>query len=70
MGGTLLYRKRLLAVILVGVVGLVVALIFVRLSAPDLALTQLAVETGTIILMLLVLYYLPHAKHREAAPVA
>ena len=59
MGGTLLYRKRLLAVILVGVVGLIVALIFVRLSAPDLALTQLAVETGTIILMLLVLYYLP-----------
>jgi multicomponent K+:H+ antiporter subunit A len=44
---------------LVGVVGLIVALIFVRLSAPDLALTQLAVETGTIILMLLVLYYLP-----------
>jgi multicomponent K+:H+ antiporter subunit A len=59
MGGTLLYRKRLLAITLVGVVGLVVALIFVRLSAPDLALTQLAVETGTIILMLLVLYYLP-----------
>ncbi|MBO3702797.1 MAG: DUF4040 domain-containing protein, partial [Candidatus Accumulibacter sp.] len=59
MGGTLLYRKRLLAVILVGIVGLIVALIFVRLSAPDLALTQLAVETGTIILMLLVLYFLP-----------
>ncbi|WP_409559302.1 monovalent cation/H+ antiporter subunit A, partial [Accumulibacter sp.] len=59
IGATLLYRQRLLAVILVGIVGLVVALIFVRLSAPDLALTQLAVETGTIILMLLVLYYLP-----------
>ncbi|WP_300319327.1 monovalent cation/H+ antiporter subunit A [Accumulibacter sp.] len=62
IGATLLYRQRLLAVILVGVVGLVVALIFVRLSAPDLALTQLAVETGTIVLMLLVLYYLPTGK--------
>ena len=59
LGATALYRERLLAVILVSVVGLVVALTFVRLSAPDLALTQLAVETGTIILMLLVLYYLP-----------
>ena len=59
VGATLLYRQRLLAVMLVGVVGLVVALIFVRLSAPDLALTQFAVETGTIVLMLLVLYYLP-----------
>ncbi len=59
VGATLLYRKRLLAVLLVGVVGLVVAMIFIRLSAPDLALTQLAVETGTIVLMLLVLYYLP-----------
>ncbi len=59
VGATLLYRERLLAVILVSVVGLVVALTFIRFSAPDLALTQLAVETGTIILMLLVLYYLP-----------
>jgi multicomponent K+:H+ antiporter subunit A len=59
VGATLLYRQRLLAVILVSVVGLVVALTFIRLSAPDLALTQFAVETGTIILMLLVLYYLP-----------
>ena len=59
LGATALYRERLLAVILVSVVGLVVTLIFIRLSAPDLALTQLAVEMGTIILLLLVLYYLP-----------
>jgi multicomponent K+:H+ antiporter subunit A len=59
LGATLLHRQRLLAVILASIVGMVVALIFIRLSAPDLALTQLAVETGTIILMLLVLYYLP-----------
>lgn len=59
LGATLLYRQRLLALLLVSVVGLVVALTFLRFSAPDLALTQFAVETGTIILMLLVLYYLP-----------
>jgi len=59
VGATMLYRERLLAVILVSVVGLVVALTFLRFSAPDLSLTQLAVETGTVILMLLVLYYLP-----------
>jgi multicomponent K+:H+ antiporter subunit A len=52
-------------VILVSVVGLVVALTFMRLSAPDLALTQFAVETGTIILMLLVLYYLPPQQRAE-----
>jgi multicomponent K+:H+ antiporter subunit A len=56
-------------VILVSVVGLVVALTFMRLSAPDLALTQFAVETGTIILMLLVLYYLPaRAAPQSSAP--
>ena len=59
VGTTALYRERLLAVILVSLVGLAVTLAFIRLSAPDLALTQLAVEMGTIILMLLVLYYLP-----------
>ena len=59
VGATALHRERLLAVILVSVVGLVVTLTFTRLSAPDLALTQLAVELGTIVLMLLVLYYLP-----------
>jgi multicomponent K+:H+ antiporter subunit A len=69
LGATLLYRQRLLALILVSVVGLVVALSFVRFSAPDLALTQLAVETGTIILMLLVLYYLPaSAPPQSSAP--
>jgi multicomponent K+:H+ antiporter subunit A len=68
VGATLLYRQRLLAVILVSVVGLVVALTFIRLSAPDLALTQFAVETGTIILMLLVLYYLPAGGAPRSSP--
>lgn len=62
LGATVLHRQRLLALVLVSFIGLVVALTFVRFSAPDLALTQLAVEAGTILLMLLVLYYLPQKK--------
>ncbi|MDP1996201.1 MAG: DUF4040 domain-containing protein, partial [Gallionella sp.] len=54
-----LHRNRLAAIVMTSVIGLIVALIFVRFSAPDLALTQLAVEVVTIVLLLLALYYLP-----------
>jgi len=69
LGATVLHRQRLLAIVLVSIVGLVVSLTFVRFSAPDLALTQLAVEAGTILLMLLVLYYLPHKKCTPATTI-
>ncbi len=59
LAAVVLYRRRLVALIMVGAVGLVVSLTFVLLSAPDLALTQLLVETVTVILMMLVLHYLP-----------
>ncbi|TCP67671.1 monovalent cation/H+ antiporter subunit A [Sphingomonas sp. PP-CE-1G-424] len=52
-------RHRYLALLFLGVVGLVIALAFVHLSAPDLALTQIAVEVVTILLMLLALNMLP-----------
>ncbi len=54
-----LYRRRLLALIAVGAVGLLVSLAFVLFSAPDLALTQLAVEVVTVLLLMLALNYLP-----------
>lgn len=54
-----LYRHRLLAVLALGGSGLAVSLVFVFLSAPDLALTQLLVEMVTLVLMLLALNYLP-----------
>lgn len=57
--GLFLYRQRLLAVIVIGGTGLMVALTFVFLSAPDLALTQLMVEMVTLALMLLGMNYLP-----------
>ncbi|MFT4193853.1 monovalent cation/H+ antiporter subunit A [Ottowia sp.] len=50
---------RLAAIVLLGVVGLVVAMTFLWFSAPDLALTQLTVEVVTVILLLLGLRWLP-----------
>ena len=58
------FQRRLLALTVLGAVGLVVALVFVYLSAPDLALTQLLVEVATVILMMLALNWLP----RESPP--
>ncbi|MFO7580595.1 MAG: monovalent cation/H+ antiporter subunit A [Nitrosomonas halophila] len=59
VGTAVLHQQRLVALIMIGVVGLGVALIFAKFSAPDLALTQLSVEFVTIVLMLLALYFLP-----------
>lgn len=51
--------SRLAAVAALGVVGFGVALIFILFSAPDLAMTQFAIETLTVVLLVLVLYRLP-----------
>ncbi|WP_439817032.1 monovalent cation/H+ antiporter subunit A [Zavarzinia sp. CC-PAN008] len=53
------HGDRLLALILTSVVGVVVALVFLQFSAPDLALTQISVDVVTTILMLLALNLLP-----------
>ncbi|GEK45849.1 putative monovalent cation/H+ antiporter subunit A [Bisbaumannia pacifica] len=52
-------RARLAAVASVGVMGFCIALTFVLFSAPDLGITQLLVETLTVILLILVLFRLP-----------
>lgn len=52
-------RSRLGAVASLGVVGYSVALVFILFGAPDLAMTQFAIETMTVILFVLVLYRLP-----------
>ncbi len=51
--------SRLTAVAALGVVGYGVALIYTLFGAPDLAMTQFAVETLTVFLFVLVLYRLP-----------
>ncbi|MDE2600233.1 MAG: monovalent cation/H+ antiporter subunit A [Rhodocyclaceae bacterium] len=50
---------RLAALALLGGTGIVVSVVFLWLSAPDLALTQLMVETVTTVLLLLGLRWLP-----------
>jgi len=52
-------RSRLAAVAALGVIGYSTALIYVLFGAPDLAMTQFALETLTVILFVLVLYRLP-----------
>jgi multicomponent Na+:H+ antiporter subunit A len=52
-------QRRMAAVLLLGAVGYSVAGIYVVFSAPDLALTQLLIETLTIALFALVLSKLP-----------
>ncbi len=60
--GVLAAQNRLSAIIFAGLAGLASTLIFVLQSAPDLALTQLLIETVTIILFLSVFRFLPRLK--------
>ncbi len=69
IGGTLLTRSRLSALIYVGLAGVASTLIFVLLHAPDLALTQLLIDTVTVILFLSVFRFLP-AMRRYTRPPA
>jgi multicomponent K+:H+ antiporter subunit A len=62
-----LHRKRMLALVIIGMVGLIVSLVFIKFSAPDLALTQLSVEVVTVVLILLALYYLPPTSPKESS---
>ena len=59
LGTALWHRQRMVAVLLMGGAGLVVCLVFVGLSAPDLALTQLLVEVVSVVLLMLALKWLP-----------
>ncbi|MDO8147367.1 Na+/H+ antiporter subunit A [Isoptericola sp. b515] len=52
-------RRRLKAVVLVGVAGYANAALFLLHGAPDLALTQVLVETVTLVVLVLVLRRMP-----------
>lgn len=64
--GVALADRRITAVVLVGTVGYGMAGLFVIQGAPDLAVTQLLVETLTVVAFVLVLRHLPD---RFSAPV-
>jgi multicomponent K+:H+ antiporter subunit A len=59
---------RLAAVTMVSVCGLMTCVTFVWFSAPDLALTQLAVEVVTTVLILLGLRWLPRRNENVPGP--
>lgn len=60
---TVLFSKsRITSIVAVGAVGYLVSFFFVLFRAPDLALTQLVVETVTTVLFLLAFYHLPKLK--------
>ncbi len=64
--GTVLAGSRLAAVVALGVTGFGVALLFLVFGAPDLAMTQLAVETLSVLLFVAVLRRLPRLQSRSA----
>lgn len=55
-------RTRLMAIISLGSIGITLALFFVIFRAPDLALTQIVIETVSTALFLLCFYHLPKLK--------
>ncbi len=57
--------SRMTAVAALGVVGIGVALIFIMFSAPDVAITQLLVETLTVVLVAVAMLKLPHLELRN-----
>ncbi|SFQ96527.1 monovalent cation/H+ antiporter subunit A [Poseidonocella sedimentorum] len=63
------HRHRFRALIIISVVGLMVSAGFVYLSAPDLALTQISVETVTVMLLLLALHFLPKDTSVESSRI-
>ncbi|MBL8777582.1 MAG: DUF4040 domain-containing protein [Acidimicrobiales bacterium] len=64
-----LATRRFAAVLLLGVVGYGMAALFVVQGDPDLALTQFAVETLSVVVFLLVLRRLPDRFERRRPPV-
>lgn len=61
------HHERIKAVLISGAVGLVVTMIFVTLSAPDLAQTQITVDVVTTVLLLMSLSLLPQLTPYESS---
>ncbi|SFL10534.1 monovalent cation/H+ antiporter subunit A [Shimia haliotis] len=61
------HHKRFLSLVFISMIGLAIAGGFVYLSAPDLALTQISVETVTVMLLLLALHFMPKSTPRESS---
>ncbi|MFI7967148.1 hydrogen gas-evolving membrane-bound hydrogenase subunit E, partial [Acinetobacter baumannii] len=60
------HHERIKAVLISGAIGLVVTMVFVTMSAPDLALTQITVDVVTTVLLLMSLSLLPQLTPYES----
>ena len=61
-------KSRLFSIIMLSTIGYSIALLFVFFDAPDLALTQLAIETISTALFLMCFYHLPRQyRHEESS---
>jgi multicomponent Na+:H+ antiporter subunit A len=58
-------KSRMTSIILLGAVGYTVSLFYVLFRAPDLALTQLVIETISVALFLVCFYHLPKLRKFE-----
>jgi multicomponent Na+:H+ antiporter subunit A len=58
--------SRLRSILSMGMVGYGMAMLFTFFGAPDLAMTQLVIETLTVILLALAFYHLPQFRHSSS----
>ncbi len=68
--GASMVRRRIAAALMLGAVGYAMAGFYVVQGAPDLALTQFAIETLSTVLFVLVLRYLPATWTHRAPAIA
>ena len=61
-------RSRLLGILALGVVGVATALIFLAFGAPDVAMTQMIVETLVTVIVAVVLLKLPDFRNEVQTP--
>lgn len=62
---TIFVNHNLAALLITGIVGYGVSILFLIYRAPDLALTQLVIETVSVVLFLLAFYHLPKMRKRD-----
>ncbi|MCA1027756.1 Na+/H+ antiporter subunit A [Cytobacillus kochii] len=62
-------KSRIVSILLTGTIGYMVSLLFIVFRAPDLALTQLVIETISVSLFLLCFYHLPKKLTDDPVPV-
>ncbi len=66
---TALFRRRVPAILALGAMGYSISGLYLLLKAPDLALTQIMIESASVVLFLLVFYYLPEMRPVRLSPV-